>query len=150
MESRSFKSRFICGMVSGVMALTGAVSILPVLTSEQNAIVASAISGGSGGGNGGKGGTPGSLSSGEFANVSGTPLGVRIYLAPRKLMLGDTRKVQGRVFYTGNLTSDAIKTNLHSQVRNAYYAVSKASYNNKVSALWSVMGKLNRDNNNNY
>lgn len=150
MESRSFKSRFICGMVSGVMALTGAVSILPVLTSEQNAIVASAISGGSGGGNGGKGGTPGSLSSGEFANVSGTPLGVRVYLAPRKLLYGDTYKVQDRVVYTGNLTADAIKSNLHSQVRNAYYAVSKASYNNKVSALWSVRGKLNRDNNNNY
>lgn len=150
MESRSFKSRFICGMVSGVMALTGAVSILPVLTSEQNAIVASAIGGGSGGGNGGKGGIPGSLSSGEFANVSGTPLGVRIYLAPRKLLYGDTYKVQGRVFYTGNLTAGAIKANLHSQVRNAYYAVSKTSYNNTVSALWSVRGKLNRDNNNKY
>lgn len=152
MENRSFKSRFICGMVSGVMALTGAVSILPVLTSEQNAIVASAtdIGGGSGGGNGGKGGTPGSLSSGEFANVGGTPLGVRIYLAPRKLLCGDTYEVQGRVYYTGNLTSKAIKSNLYSQVSNAYYAVSKAPYNNRVSALWSVRGKLNRDNNSNY
>lgn len=150
MENRSFKSRFICGMVSGVMALTGAVSLLPVLTSEQNAIVASALSGGSGGGNGGKGGTPGSLSSGEFANVGGTPLGVRIYLAPRKLLYGDTYEVQGRVCYTGNLTSKAIKSNLYSQVSNAYYAVSKASYNNGVSALWSVRGKLNRDNNSNY
>lgn len=118
MESRSFKSRFICGMVSGVMALTGAVSILPVLTSEQNAITVFANNGGGSGGSHGDGSGAGSgtTTKGEFWNTGGSPLGVRIYLAPRDLVLQDK---SGNVV-TGNLTQNAIKDNLHTYVRYVY------------------------------
>lgn len=145
MESRSFKSRFICGMVSGVMALTGAVSILPVLTSEQNAIVASALSGGSGGSHGdGSGAGSGTITKGEFTNVGGSPLGVRIYLAPRDLVLQD----KSGNLVTGNLTQNAIKDNLHTYARYAYYALAMPSRSKVTSIITPSQGEFAKSSSN--
>lgn len=144
MENRSFKSRFICGMVSGVMAVTGAVSILPVLTSEQSAVVASATSGGAGGGTTGGGwGYVSEPASGEWMYTSGTPLGVRIYLAPRELVNQD-KNATGAL--TGHLTTSAIDNYLHNYSALAYYAISAGSSGNgKVGTVQAcASGKLQK------
>ena len=146
MESRSFKSRFICGMVSGVMALTGAVSILPVLTSEQNAITVFANNGGGSGGSHGDGSGAGSgtTTKGEFWNVGGSPLGVRIYLAPGDLVLQDK---SGNVV-TGNLTQNAIKDNLHTYARYAYYALAMPSGSKVTSIITPSQGEFAKSSSN--
>lgn len=146
MENRSFKSRFICGMVSGVMALTGAVSMLPVLTSEQSAVTVFADNGGGAGGSQGDGSGAGSNTptKGEFTNVGGSPLGVRIYLAPRDLVLQD----KSGNLVTGNLTQNAIKGNLHTYARYAYYALAMPSGSTVTSIITPSQGEFAKSSSN--
>ena len=114
MENRSFKSRFICGMVSGVMAVTGAVSILPVLTSEQNAIIAFAGDGHSTGTEGSGASDYGNTATGEWSLTTSHPQGVRIYLAPKSVM--------------GTDMSIANVSKLHAYVKDAVYSFDNTAY----------------------